>query len=230
MKFLIPAKSDSERCENKNWRPFYGRQSLVDIAIEKASRIVGPINVYVSCEDEAYAERVERQGAAFIKRDERLTSNDVPFGEVIQAMAEQVPGNDDIFLTHVTTPLFDEHAKMVELWALPSKGATCGYQTFKDSMTAVYPIINHTFDERYNPVGWSWGAWFKGSQRLPPMYQMTFCASIIKRATIRRYAEYVGPNCYYYHASGRPVDVDEPEDFEAAQILYAARISNGVRA
>lgn len=216
MKFIIPAKSTSERCPNKNWRSFYGGMSLVDIAIEKAAKIVGAGNVYVSCEDQQYAERVEDRGAKFILRKPEHTSNDVPFGEVIQAMTEQVPGDDDIFLTHVTTPLFDEHREMVEEWAI--------VKPCMDSMTAVYPIVNHMFDERMNPVGWAWGAWFKGSQRLPPMYQMTFCASIIRRETIRRYAEYIGPVCRYYKASGVPVDVDTPEEFRMAQVLYADRM------
>ena len=51
MKYIVPAKCNSIRVPNKNWRPFYHDLSLVDILIEKLLKCgVDPEEVYVSCE------------------------------------------------------------------------------------------------------------------------------------------------------------------------------------
>ncbi|QDU16211.1 Cytidylyltransferase [Gimesia maris] len=33
--YIIPAKTSSQRVPNKNWRPFRGKDSLVDLVLEK---------------------------------------------------------------------------------------------------------------------------------------------------------------------------------------------------
>lgn len=218
MKFLIPAKSDSIRCPNKNWRDFHGCQSLVDIAIFKTLALARETEgaVYVSCDDEQYRDHVEQCGAHFQLREPHLCDNDMPFGEVIQAMVSDLPGDDDVFILHCTSPLFDDVGDMVSTWH-------CQQHEY-DSMTAVYPEQVFRYDEHHNPLGWSNGSWFLPSQYLPMTYRTTFCASITKRETLAKHPWYYGANPYWFEATGQAFDVDTEEDFAMAQRVYAARM------
>ena len=51
MKAVIPAKTNSLRVKNKNYRPFFNGMSLVDIQISKLLGLLEPVEIYLSSED-----------------------------------------------------------------------------------------------------------------------------------------------------------------------------------
>ena len=129
-------------------------------------------------------------------------------------MVVKLPDDDDVFILHCTSPLFDDITAMLAMWDV--------VMSKHDSMTAVYPEITFRLDEHYNPIGWSPGPWFRTSQNLPMTYRQTFCASITKRSTLATHAWYYGADPFYFHATSQPCDIDTEDDFAIAQRMYAA--------
>ena len=52
MKVLIPAKSNSIRIYNKNFRDFYNNESLVELLIKKLLKIFNSSDIYLSCDED----------------------------------------------------------------------------------------------------------------------------------------------------------------------------------
>jgi CMP-N-acetylneuraminic acid synthetase len=209
MKVVIPAKTNSTRIPEKNWREFVDGKSLLDILIDKMHDFG---DIYVSCEDATRRGVVEARGANFLLRDQQLTHNNAPLGLVWNSIVSMVPGDDDIFWVQCINPFFDEHASMYELWQAHSHN--------HDSMVAIHPFKDYVLDQNFNPIGFGFGPFHTPSQQLPSLYHLTFCAQIIKRETLRTSQYFFGPNAFHYQAQGRVCDIDNLDEFEDAA-LYA---------
>lgn len=213
MKAVVPAKASSSRVVNKNFRPFYGDASLLDVTVEKLLRVLPPGDIYVSSEDPARESSVERWGVNFLLRSPDLVDNDVPMSEVVRRVCATIPGEDDIMWCQLTDPLFTDYAGCVAAWNNES--------STHDSLVVVYPRRLFLLDEAYRPQGFGFGPWHIPSQRLPIRYQLSFTLMILPRETIARVGYYVGANPLWYHANNVSVDIDTEEDFELAQAIYA---------
>lgn len=209
---IIPAKASSLRIPNKNFRPFAGDQSLVDITIEKLLKLFPARDIYLSCEDESKRKSVERWGVKFLPRDPALCENDAPFYDWFNEVCNQVPGEDDVAWCHVTDPLFNGHAQCLDLWKRERAG--------HDSLVVVYPHRKHLLDADHNPIGFGFGAWHKVSQKLPYHYEMAFTLSILTRESVKAVGYHIGRKPLWYHATNRHVDIDTPEEFQIAGQLY----------
>lgn len=213
MRAIILAKSSSTRVPNKNYRPFYGDLSLVDILARKLAKVFAGEYVFLSCEDPAKQSVADRWGIQFLQRDPALCNNAVPFPDLVRGIVGQIPGDDDVMWTEPIDPLFDQHAKMISIWREQRKH---GF----DSMTLCYPFREYTLDSQHRPEGFLFGDGHIPSQELPLRFRLNFACAILTRASIRRVGYPVGYNPLWYHAAGPCVDIDTPEDFEVAQLIY----------
>lgn len=75
MKVLIPAKSNSIRIYNKNFRDFYNNESLVELLIKKLLKIFNSSDIYLSC-DEDKKDLTDKYNINFLKRSKELCGND----------------------------------------------------------------------------------------------------------------------------------------------------------
>jgi CMP-N-acetylneuraminic acid synthetase len=212
MKAVVPAKVCSTRVPGKNFRPFSGARSLFDITIERLLRILPAGDLYLSCEDESKKELADQYEINFMLRDPRLAENSTPWGEVMQTVCLQVPGDDDVLWAQVCDPLFDEHASCVEAWSR--------VRDRHDTLTVVHPRRGYLLDQNFRPLGFGFGPWHVPSQHLPANYQLGFTLSILTRESIRRVGYPVGANPYWYIASEKVIDIDTEDDFRVAQILF----------
>jgi CMP-N-acetylneuraminic acid synthetase len=212
MKAIIPAKASSSRVPNKNFRPFYQGQSLLDLTIRKLLAYLSAGDIYVSSEEANIRSHADKWGVGFIHRSDSLIANDTPQIDVVPGVCAPVPGEDDIMWCQVIDPLFDEYGPCLERWGTVSDEA--------DSLVVVYPRHGFYLDERFRPDGFGFGPWHISSQQLPPRYQLTFVLSILKRSTINRVRYYIGERPHWYLASSPPTDIDTEQDFELAQAIY----------
>lgn len=228
MKFIIPAKTGSTRCKYKNWRSFHGNQSLVDVLIEKLLRVADAEDVFLSVNDglmltDTPTQRLipkTRFGIGGFVRPDRLAKNDTPMSEVVRWHAENIPGDDDIAWCQVTNPLFDEYEKVLGYWG----GAkSCG----RDSLSVIYQINGYVLDGHYEPQGFGFGAFQLPTQDIPPQYRWPCTLNIATRQTALTHG-YIGPGCEWHEASGPFIDIKTEADFEAAQVLYAAKMEKVV--
>lgn len=218
MKFIVPAKTNSTRVLDKNWREFSGGRSLVQICVEKLLPLG---EVIVSCEDPGKVDEVLGWGARMHLREEGWTDNDFPLTDWIRGTHEDLlldgflESDEDVGWAQVTSPLFDDYEDMLYLWEQSDP-------TY-DSMVAVYPHRGYWLDENFRPVGWGWGEWHTKGQRLPMGYQMPWVFSILTPESVRRTGYHIGASPFWYISQSPAVDIDTEHDWNYAKYIYEER-------
>ena len=213
VRFVIPAKTGSERVANKNWRPFVDGKCLVELTIEKLLAAgVDPLNVFVSCEDEATALPVcERWRVHLILRNPELCGNEVPLTRWIREITAQVPGHSDIGWAQVCDPLFDNYKQALWWWSLLDR---MDY----DSLVVCRSWRGYLMTEQGQPIGWSFGEHHTPSPQLPLFRTMPFTFSILTRKAIEATGYHVGRRPFWLEVPGMHVDIDTEDDFRLAQM------------
>lgn len=210
---IVPAKACSQRVPDKNFRPFAGGRSLVDITVDRLLRSgVHPDRLFLSCEDPAKRAVAESLGVQFHLRDRRLCENDCPFDEWMQTTVAETGIAGDVIWAQVCNPFFNEHAACFRRWGI--------WRQWKDSLCVRHPIKRYLIDANGRPLGWNWGPWHTKSQLLPTLYDFTWCLSILKRETLNRIGYHIGADPLWFDAQSRAVDIDTPKDFELAAGLF----------
>lgn len=213
MKVIIPLQTCSTRIPRKNIRPFHGEDSLFDIKAKQILEFEKPENVYVSSESEEVRELCNKYGFHFLLRDKSLTGNDVYQPDLVKALTDPIPGDDDIMWIQVTSPLFNHFQQALDEWA--------SVRDDYDSLVAVKPFKGHLLDEMGNPVNYAFGYWHKVSQKLPKHYSVLWSLFILKRATVERFHYHMGVNPYLFETDAMVVDIDYQKDFELAKAIYS---------
>ena len=104
---IIPARANSSRVPEKNFKPFHGDDSLLDIKIKQLITAgIPPEHIVVSCEDVSKEPCVTLHGATFKRREHFLTT---PEGEkdIFRCMMNIAPVfgmADDVLVVSVTDP------------------------------------------------------------------------------------------------------------------------------
>lgn len=216
IKWIIPAKSNSERVENKNWRPFRRNLSLVDIAVLRlVAAGVDASDIYISCDrEDVPRSTIDKYGANLLLRSPHLCDNDVPLTTWIRSITSQIPGKCDIGWRQVCDPFFAEDKECIFEWNEMVD------HNRSDSLVVCRPWKGYLLDENKQPIRWSFGEHHTPSQDLPMMFTMPFTLSILTREAIARTGYHVGAYPHWYVASGRHIDIDTEEDFKTAQIEF----------
>lgn len=212
MKAVILGKAGSTRVKEKNYRPFYGEASLVDILIGKLVQVLEKKDIFLSCEDEHYRHVSEKWGIEFIHRDEAYTKLATNTVDVVKNVCKDIPGNDDILYCSGMDPLFDNYDELFNVWSRERRN--------HDSLNVVYPIKNYFLDQNKNPIGFGFGYWHKYSQYIPPIYQISWANEILTRECIDTCGYMVGTNPCWFEAFNPTIDIDTEQDWELARVLY----------
>ena len=213
MKIIIPLQTCSTRIPLKNIRPFYRDDSLFDIKAKQILEFESAHNVYVSSEDELKVKPLcEKYGFNFMLRDAALTGNKIYQPDLVKALTDPLPGDDDIMWIQVTSPLFNQFKEALTKW----QEVRHNY----DSLAAVKPFKGHLLDEKGNPSNYNFGYWHKVSQDLPKLYTVLWSLFILKRETVNRFNYHIGVNPYLFITDTMVVDIDYHEDFELARMIY----------
>ena len=159
---VIPVKHTSERVQSKNFRPFYGGKSLLDIKIEQLKNSQNIQDVYVSS-DSTDAERLcKKHDINFVPRDGLLCNNVAPWSDVIHAVVDSLPIDDEtnVAWCHTTSPNFDCFDEAVDDYLSSTEAGSY------NGLVAVSPCKEFIVDDMSTPVNYSWGPWHKYSQHL----------------------------------------------------------------
>ncbi len=219
IKVAIPLKTNSERVKNKNLRPFYNTESLFDIKAKQLLKVFCPEDVYVSSENPDVEKICKRYGFNFHLRDISLTLKTARENNIVKAVVGAIEDKTaDVMWVQVTQPLFNEFEDILNLWR--------NLDNTYDSLAVVKKVSHHILDNKGNPVNFNFGYWHKISQDLPLMYEVTWSAFIMKRQMLDEALYQIGRNPYLYETSAPLVDINDPLDFETAQILYGHYLKN----
>jgi CMP-N-acetylneuraminic acid synthetase len=212
VKVIIPLQTCSTRIKHKNIRPFYGEDSLFDIKAKQLMEVIPPQDVYVSSENTEVSKLTDKYGFHFLPRDKSLTGNAVFQPDLVKALTDPLPGDDDIMWVQVTSPLFNQFAEVLKEWEK--------VRYHHDSLVAVKPFKGHLLDQNANPVNFAFGYWHKVSQNLPKLYTILWSLFILKRETVKRFHYHIGVNPYLFVTNSLSIDIDYDEDFQLAQLVY----------
>ena len=101
---LVLARSSSRRVLNKNYRPFFGPMSMVDVKMNTLSCVFPPDNVFISSDihDNIYNN--------LHRSSESLLDNTLSFTDVITPLYNDLRtgGFKHVLITYPTSPLFNE--------------------------------------------------------------------------------------------------------------------------
>lgn len=210
MKFIVPAKTNSTRVLDKNWREFSQGKSLVQICVEKLLPLG---EVVVTCEDATKRKIVESWGCGFHHRPVTWTYNEFPLTDWIRQTAAAVAPGETIGWCQVTSPLFDEYEDALAEW---EDAELEGH----DSLVVLYPKKMFLLDYDFRPIQWGFGEWHVSGQRMQSVYQMPWVFSVLTPESIERTGYHIGARPHWFFSQARAVDIDGEEDWEFAKFLF----------
>jgi CMP-N-acetylneuraminic acid synthetase len=213
---VIPVKSISERVESKNFREFFGGESLFDILVNKLRNSNEIDDIYISSNALDLKERVERLGCKFILRPDEFCNNNISWSDVIAHVSNSIPEDDNTAIAwcHTTSPLFDEFDEAVKSYKASIKEGQF------DGLVTVSELDEFIVSAHRQPINYSWGPWHPYSQHLEPMYTITGALFIATKIEMARNRYVISKNPDFYIVPPlQAIDVDTEYDFKLAQLL-----------
>ena len=223
MKVLIPAKGSSSRCKHKNFRPFDGEDSLVDVLIYKlVSANIASSDIFVCTDDKNNAAAVkDKHKVNVVGRNEKSTRNTADVPSYLEHMVEKIPDCEDIAIALCTTPTFSSYKECLQKWNCRDKAK---YTSLSVSQPAPHYLLMER-DERMFPVGWSFGNMHTATQYLPNMHVATFVFQILNRKAFNQYRYFLTPECLWHVENHPHIDINTELDFLDAQAVFGSRKS-----
>lgn len=206
---LIPIKLNNERLPGKNTKRFFDGTPLMHLIQRVCLETNGIDETYVYCSDERVTSFL-LPGIKFLKRPEYLDGNDCSSIHIISEFLREVEA--DVFLeTHATAP-----------FAKPSTFETCISRLVdgkNDSAFCARRLLTYLW-QNDKPLNFDM-AGFTRTQDLPPIHAEAPGAYLFTKEVFGRFGRRVGENPYICEISAiEAIDIDYPEDFELANMIY----------
>ena len=213
---LLPMKGNSERVPNKNMRSFHG--APLYHAIMKsllASKYIE--NVVINTDSDIIAKDAKEtfgDKIIIIDRPDNIQGDFVSMNNIIEYDLSQLDG--DYFLqTHSTNPLLRTETidKAIEKYFE-------GLKSF-DSVFSVTKVQTRFYDKNAKPINHKPHELLR-TQDLEPLYEENSNFYIFsKQAFFNADKQRIGLKPQIFEVNKlEAIDIDEPEDFELAELLY----------
>lgn len=223
VKIVIPAKGNSTRIPDKNYKDFYNEQSLLEICIKKAKTLGIP--VAVSSEDPRILALAERLGVEAQERPADLAEPETTPQELAKHIAEANKDFEYIYYIHCTNPLID-----VKHFEIPLQLLSGNAMKNFDSINSAYKLQKHLWEY---PLGVSVSKERRAlyntearpnTQEILNLVCLEYSLNLVKTETLLETGDFIGKNpAFMYIPYHEVIDIDEPIDFEIAQELYKKR-------
>ena len=217
---VIPVKHESERVRQKNFRPFDGDRSLLDIKIDQLKKANIFDEIYISSDSPEARKCSVDHGVKFIERDISLCNNVTPWSDVIFEVVSSIPepGTAHIAWCHTTSPLFNLFNDCLKRYYSNIESGK------ENGLVAVSACKEFILDERATPVNYSWGPWHRYSQYLKKHYFVSGALFVSTKEEMLKNRYVISSNPYLFEATAEEsVDIDTEFDFKFAQYLIDQR-------
>ena len=213
---IIPVRSGSTRCKNKNIRDF-GDTNLLKLKIENLKNVKGITQIMVSSNDPEMLKIAEENGAIPVKRDPKYCTTLCSGSDMYCALAEAVNTNVMLY-THCVCPFIkkETYESMIDIWKNERE---------YDSIMTAHELKEYLW---YNnkPLNYEYRN-APPSQTINGYYIPTFGACIVKKDFVLENRNIIGFNPYFYKVNQlEAVDIDTPFEFYSAELLYNNNIRN----
>ena len=225
--FFLPTRKGSERIKDKNTRPFAGfNGGLIENKITQLmntnliDEIILSTNDSISIEiGEYYAKQDNR--IRVIRRPEELCLSSTNLQDLI-CYVPTITDAEHILWGHVTTPMADAQ--------LYDKAIQCYFDCLAesyDSLVGVTEIKNFLLNREGGIINNTTGIPWPRTQDLEPLYQINHTVFLTKRETYIAQRNRLGSRPFLYKIDEiHSFDIDWPEDFTIAEILYNHVVDN----
>lgn len=218
--FFLPTRSGSQRVLNKNTRDFAGiRGGLLKVKLDQLVRTKNFSSIILSTNDKECIAIAEE----FTKIDPRLEVIERP-NELcldttnLQDLIKYVPTITDaehIVWGHVTTPIADSYVydAAVEEYLKQKED--------RDSLVSVVELKNFLLNSSGELINNSTALPWPRTQDLDPLYEINHVMFIARRDVYVKQGNRIGETPILYKMDKiKSFDIDWPEDFQIAEILY----------
>ena len=217
---VIPVKKKSGRVPNKNFKSFFNDKSLLEIKIEQCLESNCFDSIYISSDSKDAKIIAEKYGVEFIQRDDIFCRDETPWSEVLINIIQQTDSqdNDLIFWVPVTTPLFHRYQEALNLLESHHN---------HDSLMTVTKLKHYMLNSDFIPCNFQFGVWASYSQLIKPYYQMNCALWVATKSKMVMNRFQTGDNPLFMEtAQLESIDIDEPEEFELAKMLFEKNYDN----
>ncbi len=211
---IIPVRSGSTRCKNKNIRKF-GNSNLLRLKIQTLKKVSKIKSIMVSSNDNDMLKIAEEEGAIPVKRSEKYCTNLCSGSDMYCALAEAVP-TENMLYTHCVCPFIsvETYEKMIDVWYNERQyDSIMTAHELKEYLWHNNKPLNYEFDNA------------PPSQTIEGYYIPTFGACICNRDFVLKNRNIIGYKPYFYKVNQlEAIDIDTPLEFKTAELIYNNKI------
>jgi CMP-N-acetylneuraminic acid synthetase len=205
---VIPAKGESRRVPQKNWRPFADGMSLTEWKVKAALATDADV-VVVSTDDQERGECLRQSRVEIHSRPKELCGDHVDLGRLFTTVLHDY-ANDVVFWAHPTSPFVRPATIATAMEAAGRAPGTCilGVELRHEFLWTERGPVN--YDPQTQPR----------SQDLAPLFAVTggvHCA--FGRDFIRRGAVSFVPAEFILLGVPESIDIDDMEDWQLGQLV-----------
>jgi YrbI family 3-deoxy-D-manno-octulosonate 8-phosphate phosphatase len=208
---VIPVRSGSIRCKNKNIRDF-GDTNLLKRKIEILKQLSEIDEIIVSSNCDKMLKIGSDLGVVTHKRDEKYCSSECSGRDLYIGIAKNIK-NEIILYTPCVTPFVtvDYYKKSINEWKNKNNS--------NDSINTVNVFQNFLWYDN-KPINYDCSN-TPQSQLLPIYYTPNFGINIIKTIDVFKYKNIIGKNPKFIETpSINGIDIDYPPEFVISELLY----------
>ncbi len=215
---FVPVKLNNERLPGKNTRRFENGDPLICYILRTLLKVQGLDGIYVYCSDPAIQEYLPK-GVKWLRRDPSLDSSSTLILEVLKAFAKDVPA-DTYVLAHATAPFISRVSIESGMIAVNS-GEYDSAMTVKRLREFLWLDGKPLYDTSRIPR----------TQDLGELYAETTGLYVYKRELLMEQNRRTGDKPFLIPVSDvEACDINEPFDFEVANMVLDRFISKGEHA
>lgn len=217
MTAVIPVRSGSTRCKNKNIRDF-GDTNLLRKKIEVLKQIDEIDEILVSSNCDEMLKIASDLGVSTHKRDEKFSNSECSGKDLYCELANNIK-NEIMLYTPCVTPFVtpQQYKICINKWK--------NIDDLNDSVNTVNKFVNFLW---YNnkPINYDC-ANTPPSQNLPIYYVPNFGINIIKTKDVLKNKNIIGKNPHFVESSAiSGIDIDHPHEFVISELLYNHNIES----
>lgn len=215
---FVPIKMNNERTPGKNTKCFDDGTPLIQCILKSLKKVPEIDEIYVYCSNDKIKDYLI-DGVKYLKRSETLDTPEATSQDIIDSFIKEVDA-DIYVLSHATSPFVKE-----------DKFSIC-----------INKVINEDYDSAFTAEKLQNLLWSENkplnfnaeniprTQDLTPIYNEVSAAYVFKKETFKNLHRRIGLNPYICEVSAvEATDIDYPEDFEIANVLYMNIYKRGER-
>lgn len=214
---ILPVRSGSSRCKNKNTRKF-GDSSLLFQKLQLLKEVNGIDYIIISTSDETITEMLkdlQDSKLSIHKRDPYFSQTNTSGSDLFNCLAETVTTPHMMYVTCVTPFVTREtYEKAIGLYYKNLQNT----EPLHDSVISCKSIKTFLWKDG-QPLNYDANN-APPSQNLPDIFNPTFAFNIIPTEFVRNNRSVIGHRPYFYELDEiEGIDIDTPYDFVVSQLL-----------